>query len=78
MSDTDRLLTRAEVEARCAIARTTIYRLMRCGQFPEPLKLDHAQCDGQLPRSTPGWPNARARPANPRMHKQTPAGGAGV
>ena len=35
----DRLLTRAEVEARCAIARTTIYRLMRCGEFPEPLKI---------------------------------------
>ena len=39
MPDHDRLLTRVEVEARCAIARTTIYRLMRCGQFPEPLKI---------------------------------------
>ena len=35
----DRLLTRAEVETRCAIARTTIYRLMRAGQFPEPIKV---------------------------------------
>ena len=35
----DRLLTRFEVEARCRIARTTIYRLMRAGQFPEPIKI---------------------------------------
>ena len=36
---TDRLLRRKEVETRCGIARTTIYRLMRCGEFPEPLKV---------------------------------------
>ena len=36
---TDRLLRREEVETRCGIARTTIYRLMRCGEFPEPLKV---------------------------------------
>ena len=35
----DRLLRREEVEARCGIARTTIYRLMRCGEFPEPIKV---------------------------------------
>ena len=35
----DRLLRREEVETRCGIARTTIYRLMRCGQFPEPIKV---------------------------------------
>ena len=39
MNDTDRLLRRQEVETRCGIARTTIYRLMRCGEFPEPLKV---------------------------------------
>ena len=36
---TDRLLNRAEVQERCGIARTTIYRLMRTGQFPEPLQI---------------------------------------
>ena len=36
---TDRLMRSEEVETRCGIARTTIYRLMRCGQFPEPLKV---------------------------------------
>ena len=35
----DQLLTRLEVEKRCRIARTTIYRLMRCGQFPEPIRI---------------------------------------
>ena len=35
----DRLLTRHEVEARCRIARTTIYRLMRASQFPEPIRI---------------------------------------
>ena len=33
------MLTRREVEARCGIARTTIYRLMRSGLFPEPLRV---------------------------------------
>ena len=36
---TDRLLTRHEVEARCGIARTTVYRLMRTGEFPEPIRI---------------------------------------
>ena len=35
----DRLLTRTEVQTRCGIARTTIYRLMRAGQFPEPVRI---------------------------------------
>ena len=35
----DRFLTRREVEARCGIARTTIYRLMRAKRFPEPIRV---------------------------------------
>ena len=35
----DRLLRREEVETRCGIARSTIYRLMRTGEFPEPVKV---------------------------------------
>ena len=35
----NRLLTRHEVESRCGIARTTVYRLMRAGQFPEPIRV---------------------------------------
>ncbi len=39
MSDRDRLLTRAEVESRVGLTKTTIYRLMREKRFPEPLKI---------------------------------------
>ena len=39
MAEQDRLLRRDEVEARCGIARTTVYRLMRAGLFPEPIKI---------------------------------------
>ena len=35
----DRLLRRPEVERRCQLGRSTIYRLMRLGQFPEPIKI---------------------------------------
>ena len=37
--DNDRLLRREEVETRCGIARSSIYRLMRTGQFPEPVRV---------------------------------------
>ena len=39
MTHQDRLLRREEVETRCGITRTTVYRLMRAGQFPEPLRI---------------------------------------
>ena len=39
MSDRDRLLTRAEVESRVGLTKTSIYRMMRAGRFPEPLKI---------------------------------------
>ena len=35
----DRLLRREEVETRCGIARSTIYRLMDEGRFPRPLRI---------------------------------------
>ena len=35
----DRLLRREEVEQRCALTRTSIYRKMREGSFPLPLKV---------------------------------------
>ena len=39
MSAQDRLLRREDVEARTALSRSAIYRLMRCGAFPVPLKV---------------------------------------
>lgn len=35
----DVLLTRNQVQARVNLSRTAIYRMMRKGQFPLPLKL---------------------------------------
>ena len=35
----DRLLRRAEVQARTGLSTTTIYRLMRADKFPLPLKI---------------------------------------
>ena len=37
MIDTNRLLTRQEVQQKCRLGRSTIYRMMRLGKFPEPL-----------------------------------------
>ena len=39
MTDTDRLLNRAEVEAKTGLGRSTIYRLMRRGEFPTPIRI---------------------------------------
>lgn len=39
MNDTNRLLRREEVEAQTGLSRSAIYRLMRAGQFPEPIKI---------------------------------------
>ena len=39
MNHQDCLLRRPEVEAKTGLARSTIYRLMRCGEFPEPLRI---------------------------------------
>ncbi len=36
---TDRLLRRAQVEIRTGLSTTTIYRLMRTGKFPRPIKV---------------------------------------
>ena len=33
------LLNRRQVEARCGISRTSVYRLMRLGVFPTPLRV---------------------------------------
>lgn len=36
---TDRLLTRASVEELTGLGRSTLYRAMREGRFPEPLRV---------------------------------------
>ena len=37
MSFVDRLLTRQEVQSKCRLGRSSIYRLMRQNRFPIPL-----------------------------------------
>ena len=39
MEKDDRLLRREEVETRCGITRSSLYRLMREGLFPRPVKV---------------------------------------
>ena len=39
MTATDRFLRRTEVEAITALSRSSLYRLMRAGLFPEPIKI---------------------------------------
>ncbi len=39
MTDNDRLLRRDEVEERTGLSRSAIYRLMREGEFPTPIKI---------------------------------------
>ena len=56
------MLTRQQVEARCGIGRTTIYRLMRTGEFPAPLRIG--------PRAV-RWPEAEIvawLASRPRSH----------
>ena len=35
----DILLTRRQVENRCGLSTSSIYRLMRAGLFPEPIRI---------------------------------------
>ena len=35
----DRLLTRSEVQQRTGLGRSSLYRLMRSGAFPEPFRI---------------------------------------
>ena len=39
LTDQDVLLTRREVERRTGLSRSTLYRKMRDGTFPAPLKI---------------------------------------
>ena len=68
MTDHDRLLTRAEVEARCAITRTTVYRLMRCGEFPEPLRVG-AKAVRWSEREIEAWITKRPRSHGDGIHR---------
>lgn len=58
---TDSLLTRPEVEGRCGISKTTIYRLMRSGAFPEPIPVG-ARAVRWLESEIDQWISTRPKP----------------
>lgn len=60
MNGTDRLLRRCDVEARTGLSRTSIYRLMREGLFPEPLKVG-PKAVRWVESEIAGWLAARPR-----------------
>ena len=39
MPDADRLLRREEVEQRTGLSTSALYRLMRAGEFPTPIRI---------------------------------------
>ncbi|WP_419923743.1 helix-turn-helix transcriptional regulator [Candidatus Poriferisocius sp.] len=53
------LLTRLQVAARCGLSTSSIYRLMREGLFPEPIRIGrravgwHAEEIGEWPATRP-------------------------
>ncbi len=67
MSEGDRLLRRPEVERRTGLSRTSLYRLMREGVFPEPIRVG--------PRAV-RWPESEIAAwlaARPRASGEAPA-----
>ena len=59
----DRLLRLSEVRTRTALGRSTIYRKMREGSFPEPLKIGARAVRWRESEIEPGWRPAPGLPA---------------
>ena len=62
MEKDDRLLRREEVETRCGITRSSLYRLMREGLFPRPVKVGK-RAVRWLESEISGW--LQSRPHSP-------------
>ena len=60
MEKDDRLLRREEVETRCGITRSSLYRLMREGLFPRPVKVGK-RAVRWLESEISGWLQSRPR-----------------
>ena len=63
----DRLLRLSEVQTRTALGRTTIYRKMREGSFPQPLKIG-ARAVRWLESEIEAWLAARPRATGDSPH----------
>ena len=64
----DRLLTRSEVERRVGLGRTTLYRMMRSGKFPEPFKVGPTAVRWSL-REIEAWAAALERSHGDGIHR---------
>ena len=74
MTNGDRLLRREEVEERVGLGRSALYRMMRAGRFPAPLRISAKAVRwpeseiqawiGRLPRSHGDGIDRRAQGAN--------------
>lgn len=56
----DRFLTRAQVETRTGLSRSTLYRLMPIGQFPRPYRVGRRAVRWSQ-REVDGWAATRPR-----------------
>src|SRR5262245_62676016 len=63
----DRVLRIREVAARTGVSRTTIWRLIKAGRFPQPFPLSSPSAVGWLEREVDEWIADRAarRPRSP-------------
>lgn len=70
MKDTpDRLLRREEVERRCCLGRATIYRWMRTGKFPTPIRIG-PRTVRWVQREIDEWIAARPRATGEKPHNE--------
>ena len=64
----DRFLTRAEVEHRTGLGRSSIYRLMRSGAFPEPIRVSERAVRWSA-REIEAWAASRPRSHGDGIHR---------
>ena len=69
----DRFLTRAEVERRTGAGRSTLYRWMRSGRFPEPFKVGRTAVRWSE-REIEAWAEGLARASGDGIHRASKAG----
>ena len=74
MPDEDRLLRRPEVEQRCGLTCSTIYRLMDEGRFPRPLRVG-PKAVRWLESEIGAWVASRPRAAGGDRRSPRRAGG---
>ena len=72
---TDRLVTRAEVERRVGLGRSAIYRAMRAGEFPAPLRVGRSSVRWSL-SEIEAWISALPRSHGDGIHRASNRGAA--